>query len=223
MSRSTPSSLPPPLMQGVINGLDNYVSSITAKTVLTIAARRMGVSRASLVGTALPQRMIDEMVRALRMYVKDPDDLQQCRKNLETLGDARKPTEPSSFKVAIEEEQDIVFARGRVRELARVLGFGHTDQIKIATSVSETARNIYNYARRGMVAAGRTSSTRPGLWVRATDEGPGIDNLEEILGGGYRSKTGMGLGLLACRQLMDTFQIVSRPGSGTSVSMEKFL
>ncbi len=62
-----------------------------------------------------------------------------------------------------------------------------------------------------------------GVWIRAADDGPGIPNLEEILGGGYKSKTGMGLGLLACKQLMDSFRIVSGPGIGTLISMEKFI
>src|SRR4051812_42149289 len=108
--------------------------------------------------------------------------------------------------VGITNEQDVVFARQRARQIAASLGFDQQDQTRIATSVSELARNAFEYARGGR--AEFSLQKAPGaLVVKVEDNGPGIKDVDAILDGRYRSSTGMGLGLLGAKRLMETFEI----------------
>jgi len=124
----------------------------------------------------------------------------------------------------IEFERDVVLARQRARQLAELLGFESQDQTRIATAVSEIARNAFRYARRGRVEFRVEGRTVPQLLrVRVSDEGPGVADLDAVLGGSYQSETGMGLGILGARRLMDRFHIESSPGRGTCVTLGKLL
>ena len=126
--------------------------------------------------------------------------------------------------VALKFEDDIVLARQRARQLARLLGFDAQDQTRIATSVSEIARNAFRYAGGGKVEFGVEGRTTPQLFeIVVSDEGPGIARLSDILDGSYRSSTGMGLGIIGARRLMDQFEITSAPGKGTRVVLCKLL
>src|SRR6185437_5412482 len=89
--------------------------------------------------------------------------------------------------VAIHYEQDVVVARQRARQIASLLGFDGQDQTRIATAVSEIARNAYRYAKGGKVEFALEGQSTPQLLlVRIEDQGPGIGNLERILSGNYR-------------------------------------
>ena len=125
---------------------------------------------------------------------------------------------------AIDFEQDVVSARQRARQIAAMLGFDGQDQVRIATAVSEIARNAYRYAGRGDVEFTLEGESAPQLFIiRVTDRGPGIPNLATILGGRYRSATGMGMGILGARRLMDQCDIRSPAGQGTEVVLKKLL
>ncbi len=126
-------------------------------------------------------------------------------------------------RIAIESDADVVTARQRARALAVGLEMPSTDQTLLATAISEIARNITTYAQRGevevsVVAAGR----RRGVRVVASDEGPGIADLELALRDGYTSGVGLGMGLPGTRRLVDEFDIVSAPGEGTTVTFVKW-
>ena len=125
--------------------------------------------------------------------------------------------------VAIEREQDIVVARQRARQIAALLGFDPQDQARVATAVSELARNAFEYARGGRTSYSVDTANEPELLIEISDEGPGIANLDDILDGRYQSPTGMGLGIVGARRLMDRFEIASEPGRGTTVSIAKRL
>jgi signal transduction histidine kinase/DNA-binding response OmpR family regulator len=128
------------------------------------------------------------------------------------------------LNLAIDFEQDIVSMRQRARQIAGLLGFDNQDQVRIATAVSEIARNAYRYAGRGSAEFALEGSTAPQLLiVRVSDRGPGIPHLSTILEGQYRSSTGMGLGIIGARRLMDQFDIESTPGEGTEVTLKKML
>ncbi|HVV45342.1 MAG TPA: ATP-binding protein [Bryobacteraceae bacterium] len=128
------------------------------------------------------------------------------------------------LSVAIHFEHDTVTARQRARQIARLLGFDAQDQTRISTAVSEIARNAFNYGRGGRVEFQLEGRTAPQLFiVRITDTGSGIHDLETILEGRYHSKTGMGLGIIGARRLMDQFEIESAPGRGTTVLLKKLL
>lgn len=222
MMRQTGSEPPGGWLESIVQRLDPFVGAITTRCVVTAALRRAGVRSAALATQGLPPRVVDEIIRGLSVYLRDPKELSACRHILSDMSMQPEPAKLASFEVPIKQEQDIVAARARVRELARELGFTHTDQIRVATAVSEISRNIYSYAGTGKVSAGPVDGRRVGLWIRAADDGPGIANLEEVLSGSYKSRTGMGLGLLACKQLMDSFRVVTAPGLGTRIIMEKY-
>jgi len=118
-------------------------------------------------------------------------------------------------------EQDLVIARQNGREIAERLGFDRQDQSRIATAVSEIARNAIRYARDGSITYEVEGERAPQvLLIRIADRGPGIPKLDEILRGRYRSTTGMGLGIVGARRLMDRCEITSNAG-GTTVVMTK--
>jgi serine/threonine-protein kinase RsbT len=129
-------------------------------------------------------------------------------------------------RVRVHGEDDIVSSRQRAREAARALGFGAVDQSRIATAVSELARNIVRYATnsQGEVVVRETShpDRGSGIEIVVADEGPGIADVDLALRDGYTSGAGMGMGLPGTRRLMDEMEIDSAPGRGTVVTIRKW-
>jgi signal transduction histidine kinase/CheY-like chemotaxis protein len=125
------------------------------------------------------------------------------------------------LSLAIRDERDVVAARRRARQIAELLEFDVQDQTRVATAVSEIARNAFTYAGGGKVEFFVEGKTSPQLFVvRIADRGPGIPELDRVLDGQYRSTSGMGLGITGTRRLMDHFSIESSP-RGTLVSLKK--
>jgi signal transduction histidine kinase/DNA-binding response OmpR family regulator len=125
---------------------------------------------------------------------------------------------------AIRTQADVVGARQRARQITELLGFDGREQTRVATAVSEIARNAYRYAGGGKVEFEIEGSTSPQLLViRVIDGGPGIEQLDAVLDGTYRSATGMGIGLVGSRRLMDRWDVQSVPGKGTTVTLGKLL
>ena len=126
--------------------------------------------------------------------------------------------------ISLHFEYDLVAARRRARQIAALLGFDEQDQTRIATVASEIARNALRYGGGGRVEFGIDSRTgSQSLTMTVSDRGPGISNLDDVLNGRYQSETGMGLGLVGARRLMDDLQINTSPGKGTTVMMWKSL
>src|SRR5580693_6619057 len=126
--------------------------------------------------------------------------------------------------VAVLTDIDIVAARQQGRQLASSLGFHSTDQTLIATAISELARNIIVYAGTGQIAMQPVEeSNRRGIMVTASDHGPGIPDVEVAMRDGYSTGNSLGLGLPGTKRLMDTFQILSTFGEGTTVIVKKWL
>lgn len=131
---------------------------------------------------------------------------------------------PKSARITIETEDDIVTARQTGRQMAAEAGFTGTDLTLIATAISEIVRNITNYAERGEVTIAIVEkSSRRGIEIVAEDEGPGIRDIDRAMEDGYSTGRGMGLGLPGSRRIMDEFDIQSEVGSGTTVTMTKWL
>jgi serine/threonine-protein kinase RsbT len=127
------------------------------------------------------------------------------------------------IRVPINSDQDIVGARQKGRTLAAELGFSSADATLIATAISELARNIVSYARRGEIRLQRIQNTvRQGIMVVALDEGPGIRDVAQALRDGFSTSGSLGLGLPGVRRLMDEFEIASKPGLGTTVTVRKW-
>ena len=134
------------------------------------------------------------------------------------------PPETADERIAIDSDADVVRARQRARELAAGLELTSTDQTLLATAISEVARNITTYAKRGEVLLSiiRGEDGREGIRVIARDQGPGIEDIERALQDGYTSGGGLGLGLPGARRLVDEFGIESAPSEGTTVTLIKW-
>lgn len=116
-----------------------------------------------------------------------------------------------------------VVAAQRGRALAAQLGFSLVEQTAFSTAVLEIARNIVKYAGRGdMTLQAVQDGDRVGVVVLAVDNGPGIVDLKLALTDGYSTGKGLGLGLSGAKRLMDSFEIASQPGLGTTVTMQKW-
>jgi signal transduction histidine kinase len=123
----------------------------------------------------------------------------------------------------VRNEADVVTARQRARRIAELLGFSRQDQTRIATAVSEIARNAQGYGGGGRVEFRVEGEGPQAFAIEVADDGPGIADLETVLSGRYVSSTGMGLGLAGARRLMDRFDIQNRPGQGVRVTLAKVL
>jgi serine/threonine-protein kinase RsbT len=125
--------------------------------------------------------------------------------------------------ITIASDVDVVSARQHGRELAAEVGFSAGDQTVIAAAISEIARNILNYARRGAMTF-RTvlDGDRSGIIIVASDQGPGIPDVPRAMQDGYSTSGGLGLGLPGARRLMDDFEVVSAPRQGTTITMKKW-
>ena len=125
--------------------------------------------------------------------------------------------------IAIDTDADLVAARAEARALAIKLGFSRTDATLIATAISEIARNIVVHVGRGEIAMRPVyEGQRYGLVVVASDDGPGIRDIEAALAKGNTGRGGLGLGLPGARRLMDEFEVECGPERGTTVTMTKW-
>ena len=123
----------------------------------------------------------------------------------------------------VERDADVVAARQKGRELAALAGITGSDLTVVATAISEIARNIIVYAKRGQIVLKIVQNGhRRGVVVIATDQGPGIANIDMAMRDGFSTGKSLGLGLPGARRLMDDFEIVSEPGQGVTVTMTKW-
>jgi signal transduction histidine kinase/CheY-like chemotaxis protein len=122
--------------------------------------------------------------------------------------------------ITLRNERDVVQARQRAREIAAMVGFDNQEQIRLATATSEMARNAFRYARGGKVSFSVLPGKTQVLEIVISDSGPGIANLNDIFEGRYHSDTGLGLGIMGTKRLMDNFEITSS-SAGTVVKMGK--
>lgn len=126
-------------------------------------------------------------------------------------------------RVAIRTDADVVTARQEARAMGAGLGFSSTDLTLLATAISEVSRNITAYAGEGEVALRVLNhGGRLGIEVVATDNGPGIADVELAMQDGYTTGNGLGLGLPGTRRLVDEFDLRTEPGRGTSVRLVKW-
>lgn len=202
--------------------LGRHVSTSSARTIARMALARLGLREYAIESLADTGPLLRELQRGLDLFSVSPTARRICQDQLAALltgggAPAGVGVSAGEVLVSITDETHIVEARTRARALAGEVGFSRTDQVKIATVVSELARNIYHYARTGVIRVSRTDVPRRGVVVEARDDGPGIADLESILAGAYRSRTGLGLGLIGCRNLMDEFAIDTAPGAGTRI------
>jgi serine/threonine-protein kinase RsbT len=120
----------------------------------------------------------------------------------------------------VQASEDVVRVRQAVRARATALGFSIVDQTKIVTAASELARNTFEHGGGGHCFIDvLEEGARRGLRLSFEDAGPGIADVAQALTDGYTTGTGMGLGLSGSRRLVNEFDLWSKPGEGTRVTV----
>ena len=127
-------------------------------------------------------------------------------------------------EMPIRSGDDVVRVRQQVRTVAAENGLSLVDQTKLVTAASELARNTLVYGGGGTarLEAVKSPAGRKGVKLQFADEGPGIPDLELALTDGWTAGSGLGLGLSGARRLVDEFELISKPGEGTSVTVVKW-
>jgi len=128
-----------------------------------------------------------------------------------------------SSVLPIRTQSDVVLVRQAVRDWSKELGFSLVDQTKIVTAASELARNTLEYGGGGeLTLTVLREGFRKGLRLSFTDQGPGIADLGLALKDGYTTGGGLGLGLSGAKRLMNDFEITSKVGEGTTVTVTRW-
>ncbi len=128
------------------------------------------------------------------------------------------PAKQKEQRFTIASDGDVLVVQRATQALTKGF-FSITDCVRLATAVSELARNIYMYAKTGTVSLRLVDE--PAHWrfeLDAQDKGPGIPHLDVVLSGAYRSRTGLGRGIIGTRTLLDEMKIDSAPGNGTRIT-----
>jgi serine/threonine-protein kinase RsbT len=118
---------------------------------------------------------------------------------------------------------NVVTTRRRGLEMAQKLGFSLPDATKIAVVISELARNITLYTEGGTITLIPYTGERKGIKIIAQDKGPGIEDVERVLAGGYTTSKGLGMGISGSKKIMDEFEIQTVVGGGTTIKTTKWL
>ena len=211
--------------------LSGTISSITQRSIFN---RLGGLATTPVIQLTASDRatIMQELENSIRLFARSNSAqlIAACAKALNpgsgsALGSPAAP-QPAAMaapkKLAIEQEKDIATARLEAWSEAVRIGLSKFASVKVATAVSELARNIVFYAGKGSVELRSVKDERGvlGLQIIAADQGPGIpqSKLDEIWAGTYKSQRGMGKGLVAVKKLVDDFQLDTRPGVGTTVT-----
>lgn len=117
-------------------------------------------------------------------------------------------------------EQDVVPFRNRVKELATKIGMSLVNQTKLITAASELVRNMLKYANGGKVLLEIISkNAQTGVRLTFVDEGPGIADVQQAMRDGFSTGKSLGLGLPGTKRLVNEFDIKSKLGEGTTVTI----
>jgi serine/threonine-protein kinase RsbT len=129
----------------------------------------------------------------------------------------------SSQEMKVENEDDIILVRRRVRELAEHRRFDTFATAAITTATSELARNIVVHAGKGQATLEEVADgVRSGIRLTFADRGPGILDVTRVMQGGFSTARSMGLGLSGSRRLVDDFELTTKPGEGTTITVVKW-
>jgi serine/threonine-protein kinase RsbT len=208
--------------------LEGYVTPILAMSILNYTSERCRRPLDNLEAQDGPE-ILAAIDVGIRLYVTQEDERRQCLAEIErvigTAGTGYAAIASTETTIKVREDGDVVVARTTGSDICRRVGFSASARVKVATVISELARNIVLYAGPGggEVVIEALDGDRRGVQITARDQGPGLDNVDQVLNGTYRSKTGMGRGLLGTKRLMDDFKIATCPGLGTTVTVRKYV
>jgi serine/threonine-protein kinase RsbT len=217
--------------------VETEVGAVLSGTISAITQRSIFNRLGGLAGRPIQQltaqerlAIMAELENSVRLFARrnSVELIASCARVLSGTSDkagappAEEDTGPSEPKrLPIEKEKDIATARLEAWSEAVRIGLSKFTSVKVATAVSELARNIVFYAGQGIVELRALKDERgPALQIVAADKGPGIEprKLEEIWAGTYKSQRGMGKGLVAVKKLVDDFHMDTAPGRGTTVT-----
>jgi serine/threonine-protein kinase RsbT len=197
--------------------LERHVSPIHARSVLKHALGEQRLSPRDFSIRHL-SKIDAELERGLRLFTTDFVTNRVIREVAGLLEDRATRMEPCTVQIAI--EADISRARNAARHMCEQLGAKSFSIQKVTTIVSELARNIVSYTHGGNVElVWQQESTHQSMVIRAADRGPGISNLAHVMSGDYRSRTGLGRGLIGTKRLADHFEITTAT-DGTHILAE---
>ncbi|MBL0693605.1 ATP-binding protein [Comamonas sp. JC664] len=216
---------------GVLRVLQQFMSETAARLVLRGTLEPLRLSLESATQAELP-RIIEALEPATRHFV-DPSRKSQLMTQLRLLlstssvsgafgGSAAASAEVRPTTYLVRTEADASHARLAAKVMCESLGGRGYECQKVATAVSELARNQISYAGGGTIHLAPQVAPKRMLRVSAEDSGQGISDLPRVLSGTYKSKTGMGLGLLGVKRLADRFDVRTGP-DGTQVEFEVWL
>lgn len=208
-----------------VSTLQPYVGAIVARSIVQVATGQCGVAGFDFATPDQLGCLVQAVENGVRAFLADANKADECVASLRQALNVQASEDVAVDErmiVEINEEYDIVTARGECRNMCARIGFPGSEQVKIATVVSELARNIVQYVGRGRIELTVTQLPHKGIEIVATDQGTGIPNIDVILSGAYQSKTGMGVGLVGTKRLMDDFQIDSGP-TGTRIVTRKYV
>jgi serine/threonine-protein kinase RsbT len=196
--------------------LTRYISAVNARALVLRAMRENGVPANGATRRDL-RRLNATLRHGVTLFVAAGQRDEALRELARFYGDETIPKEPCS--VRIRSEADVGVARSEARRLCDAVGTDAFTMQKVTTIVSELARNIVLYADKGTIELGPAGNSARTMLIKAVDEGPGIPNLEHILSGNYKSKTGLGRGLAGTKRLADRFDVKTGQ-RGTTVLVE---
>jgi serine/threonine-protein kinase RsbT len=224
-----------------VKTVEDAIGAILSGTISAITQRSIFNRLGGLAGRPIQQltpqdriAVMTELESSVRLFARrnSVDLIASCARALgagepapslsrPAIAGAGSSSEEERKKMPIEQEKDIASARLEAWSEAVRIGLSKFTSVKVATAVSELARNIVFYAGKGTVELRAIKDERgPSLQIVAIDQGPGIDNrkLDEIWSGTYKSQRGMGKGLVAVKKLVDDFHLETSPGKGTTVT-----
>jgi len=198
--------------------LEKYVTRVTARGVLDVSLQHNGLRREQLTDQQLG-RVLPRVIGAILPFVNAADHA-ALRRSLSALEPAPEYVPPDLVTIA--QERDISTARTLARGMCERMGAPNLSVQKVATIVSELARNIVSYTTGGSLELIPSATPRPRIVIRAVDRGTGITRIDEILAGRYQSRTGLGKGIIGSKRLADRFDIQTGP-TGTRIEAEVLL
>jgi serine/threonine-protein kinase RsbT len=204
-----------PAYDQLLEVLLRHLSPTNAEGTLMRSIRESGL-RPDNVGFGDIQHLLPNLERRVRLYV-DPVRHARLAAELAEIGGSRPSRR--SRTVVVKTEADISEARRIAKTICEGAGARTFITHKVVTVVSELARNIVHYTPGGTIEIGVLREKPPRCQIIAMDGGPGILNLEEIMSGRYKSKTGMGRGIIGVKRLAERFKINPGP-PGTRIEVE---
>jgi serine/threonine-protein kinase RsbT len=208
----------PVIEHQVLEILERQLSNLIARSVLRRCTAAMGIHLSEFELRHVPE-FVRQLEVGIRLFVA-PEHQRALLDDVRKLtADTPRAEPPRNTAISIAFETDVTAARREARALATDLGAGSFAAQKITTAVSELARNIVLYAGSGRIELIPRKLAPPRLRVIASDRGPGIARLDHVLSGQYKSRTGLGRGLLAVRRIAESFDVETGP-RGTTVTAE---